>query len=431
MLFVFLKNSYNMVVFYSSNNILKTRIINLGVIMIVIVGSGAGGGILARELARNGEEVTIIEKGPYIEPKDAFNYYNEYVKDIDLLATTCVGGSTVVSMANMVRALDEELHEYGIDLTKEYEYVEELVGVHELDDSHIGQGTQLFLDAAKELGLNVSKMPKAIREEDCIQCGKCAFGCPANAKWTARDFVDDAVESGATLISEAEVTDIILCNLEACGVKYVKNGEESLIKTDKIILCAGAIESAAILKSSGLTGIGRELFMDPFVTVGGYLKDINFNREVQMAGLVVGRNFVLSPHFSTFINDEVELADKDILSIMVKTRDDAKGYVHTDGFIQKVNTIDDIRLLAEGVATAGFILEKAGVDPNTICSTVYRGAHPGGTAAIGKVVDSNLETEIPNLYVCDASVLPISPGKPPILTLLALAKRLADYLINK
>ena len=401
--------------------------------MIVIVGTGAGGGILARELAKNGENVTIIEKGPYIDSKDAFEHYNKYVPDIDLLATTCVGGSTVVSMGNMVRALDSELHEYGIDLTDAYEYVENLIGVHELDDSHIGRGTQLFLDAAAELGLNVCKMPKAIREEDCIQCGKCAFGCPVNAKWTAKDFIDEAVEAGATLITEAEVTDIILCNLEACGVKYIKDGKESLIRTDRIILCAGAIESAVILKNSGLTGIGRELFFDPFVTVGGYLKDINFNTEVQMAGLVVGRNFVLSPHFSTFINDDDEnpLEPKDILSIMVKTSDDAKGYVHSDGFVQKVNTINDIRLLAEGVATAGYILQKAGVDPNTICSTVYRGAHPGGTAPIGKVVDSNLETEIPNLFVCDASVLPVAPGKPPILTILALAKRLADHLLAK
>jgi len=85
---------------------------------------------------------------------------------------------------------------------------------------------------------------------------------------------------------------------------------------------------------------------------------------------------------------------------------------------------------AEGAAAAGFILEKAGVNPATIASTVYRGAHPGGSAAIGKFVDSNLETEIKGLFVDDASVLPISPGKPPILTILALSKRLADYLIG-
>lgn len=401
--------------------------------MFVIVGTGAGGGLLARELAKNGKKVVILEKGPYIDSKDAFNYYDKYAPGVDLLSTTCVGGSTAVSMANMVRALDEELHEFGIDLTKEYEYVEELVGVHELDDSHIGRGTQLFLDAARDLGLDVVKMPKAIREEECIQCGKCAFGCPVNAKWTAKDFVDEAVEAGAELICEAEVIDIILCNMEASGVKYVKDHEEHLIKTDKIILCAGAIQTPIIMKNMGLTGIGREIFFDPFVTVGGYLKDINFNTEVQMATLVKGKNFVLSPHFSSFIKgniDNPDVEDKDILSIMVKTPDECKGYVHTDGFVRKENTIEDIRYLAEGVATAGFILEKAGVDPTTIGSTVYRGAHPGGTVKIGKALDTNLETEIPNLYVCDASVLPISPGKPPILTILALAKRLADYLIK-
>lgn len=402
----------------------------LGETMIVIIGTGAGGGILARELAKNGQEVVMLEKGPYIEPKDAFECYDKYGHGVDLLSTTCIAGSTIVSMANMVRALDEEFHEYGIDLTEEYKYVEELVGVHELDDSHIGQGTQLFLDAARDLGLDVQKMPKAIREEDCIQCGKCAFGCPVNAKWTAKDFVDEAVEAGATLICDAEVTDIILCNMEACGVKYVKDHEENLIKTDKIILCAGAINTPVILKNMGLTGIGRELFFDPFVTVGGYLKDINFKSEVQMAGLVKGEHFVLSPHFSTFTFDD-DVEDKDIFSIMVKTPDEAKGYVHSDGFVQKVNTIEDIRYLAEGVATAGFILEKMGVDPKTIRSTHYRGAHPGGTAKIGNVVDNNLETEIPNLFVCDASVLPVSPGKPPILTILALSKRLADYLLKK
>ena len=181
-----------------------------GDLMIVIVGTGAGGAIIARELAKENIPVTIIEKGPYIDSKDAFDYYDIYNDSVDLLTTTCIGGATIVAMGNMVRALDEELHEYGIDLTEEYEYVEKLVGVHDLDDSHIGKGTQLFLDAGRELGLNTLKMPKAIREEDCIQCGKCAFGCPVNAKWSGKDFVDEAVEAGATLISDAEVTDIIV-----------------------------------------------------------------------------------------------------------------------------------------------------------------------------------------------------------------------------
>ena len=399
--------------------------------MIVIVGTGAGGGILARELALDGKQVTILEKGSYIDSKDAFNCYDKYSQDVDLLTTTCIGGSTIVSMSNMVRALDEELLDYDIDLAEAYEYVEELVGVHQLDDSHIGKGTQAFLDAGRELGLNTLKMPKAIREEDCIQCGKCAFGCPADAKWSGKDFADEAVEAGATLITEAEVVEVLSENGKVCGVRYIKDGKKEVIDAEKVILAAGAIGSTLILRNSGIDKAGHEIFFDPFVTVGGYIKDINFNTEVQMAGLIIGENFVLSPHFSSFIRENIpddNVTNNDILSIMVKTADECKGYVTDDGDVVKINTITDIRYLAEGAATAGFVLEKAGVDPNTIGSTVYRGAHPGGTAKIGEIVDSNLETEIKDLFVCDASVLPISPGKPPILTILALSKRLADYL---
>ena len=176
--------------------------------MVVIVGTGAGGGILAYELAKDNVPVTIIEKGSYIKSKYAFNYYDKYNEGIDLLTTTCVGGSTIVSMANMVRALDEELLEFGIDLSDAYEYVEKLINVKPLSDSHIGMGTQLFLDAGNKLGLNTLKMPKAIREEKCIQCGKCAFGCPVDAKWSGKDFVDKAIEYGANLITEADIVDV-------------------------------------------------------------------------------------------------------------------------------------------------------------------------------------------------------------------------------
>ena len=401
--------------------------------MFIIVGTGAGGAILARELAKNNLPVTILEKGSYIKSKDAFNYYDKYDESVDLLTASCIGGATIVSMSNMVRALDEELLDFDVDLTDAYEYVEKLVDVHQLDDSHIGKGTQAFLDAGRELGLLTLKMPKAIREKDCMQCGKCAFGCPVDAKWSGKDFVDEAVDAGAKLITEAEVKDLIVENGKIKGVAYLKDNKKEEILGEYVILSAGAISSALILRTAGIDA-GRELFFDPFVSVGGYLKDINFNMEVQMAGLVIGKNFVLSPHFSSFIHVNIpddEVTDKDILSIMVKTPDECRGYVTDDGNVVKINTIQDIRYLSEGVATAGFILEKAGVDPNTIGSTVYRGAHPGGTAAIGKIVDSNLETEISNLFVCDASVLPISPGKPPILTILALSKRLADYLKNK
>lgn len=401
--------------------------------MVVIIGSGAGGGILAYELSKSGIPVTVIDKGPYIETREGIQHYDNYNDSLDLLTTTCVGGSTIVSMANMVRALDKELNPYGIDLTDEYDYVEKLIDVHELDDSHIGNGSKLFLDSARELGLNVSKMPKAVYEDRCVQCGLCALGCPVDAKWTSKLFIDNAIENGAELIDNAQDIEILTENNHVTGVRLVKDGEEISLKSDKVVLAAGAVNSPLYLRKLGIENAGRRLFFDPFVTMGGVLKGIGFNSEVQMSGLVVGDNFVLSPHFSSFIRDKLNdetLNNEDILSIMVKTPDEGKGYITDEGEVIKENTITDARYLAEGCAVAGMILEKSGVDVNTIKSTVYRGAHPGGSAAIGEIVDSNLETDIEGLFVADASVLPVSPGKPPILTILALSKRLADFLKN-
>jgi len=84
--------------------------------------------------------------------------------------------------------------------------------------------------------------------------------------------------------------------------------------------------------------------------------------------------------------------------------------------------------LQQGSAISTEILLKAGASQKSIVVTNPQGAHPGGTCAIGKVVDKELQTETENLFVCDGSVLPTSPGMPPIVTIVALAKRLAGKL---
>lgn len=411
--------------------------------MVIVIGTGAGGSLIAMELAKANIPVTIIERGPYIKSKDSFEYYDMKYYDkrlkntnsVDLLKTTCIGGSTIVAAGNGVRILEDEFKELGIDISAEYDKIEELVGIHQMDDEHIGKGTQAFIDCANELGFEAIRMPKFIRDEDCKPCGKCSFGCPRDAKWSGKDFVDIAIENGAELITDAEVTKVIFSDKKITGVEYIKDNIKQNISSDLVILCAGAVDSAVILQKSGIDA-GNKLFFDPFVSVGGYLKDINFNSEVQMNGLAIGKEYILAPHFSSFIakyikesNPEVE--DKDILSIMVKVEDDMVGTVDADGNVFKFNTIDDIRRISQGCAAAGAILEKAGVDPTTMTSTIFRGAHPGGTAAIGDVVDNNLKTEIDGLYVGDASVIPMSPGKPPILLILALALRLANHLIEE
>jgi len=117
-----------------------------------------------------------------------------------------------------------------------------------------------------------------------------------------------------------------------------------------------------------------------------------------------------------------------LVGMMTKIADEPSGRVFADGSVSKTVTKADRQKLDEGTRISTEILVKAGAKPASIRYSVPQGAHPGGTAAIGKVVDNRLMTEIQNLYVCDASVLPQAPGLPPILTIVALGKWLAKEL---
>jgi choline dehydrogenase-like flavoprotein len=387
---------------------------------------------VARELALAGIPVKIIEKGPAIQSKKAFNYYDPSEEGIDLLKTSCVGGSTLVAVGNGVRVLENELKNMGLDISLELDEIEEDLEIGPMPDSHIGDGTKLLMESAQSMGLNIQKMPKFIRSKDCSPCGQCSFGCPKNAKWSAADFVSEAQQAGAEIISETKVTDIIVENGRIIGVKALQNSEEINFLSEIVILSLGGIETPRLLQKAGIEA-GENFFMDTFITVGGLLENVGFKDEVQMNALIIKDNFILGPHFSTFLSAQLKekgAADKDILGFMVKIGDESSGYVGPDRII-KNNTLRDVRFLAEGAALAGAILVEAGVNPDTIISTHPRGAHPGGTAAIGDVVNENLETSIKNLFVADASVLPTAPGAPPLLTIMALSKRLAKHVISE
>jgi len=86
----------------------------------------------------------------------------------------------------------------------------------------------------------------------------------------------------------------------------------------------------------------------------------------------------------------------------------------------------DLDKLVHGYANARRILREAGA--TDIYKTWYLAAHPGGTVKIGQLVDANLQSQYRNLYVCDCSVIPEAWGLPPVLTVVALGKRLARHL---
>lgn len=392
---------------------------------VMVVGSGAGGATVAKDLAEKGMDVTIIERGNWINAAKAYQCYDNTNAGVELLKATCVGGTTLVTAGNAVRTCQKEFKNIGINIDHELLEVERELNVNTLPDSHMGEGTRKIVETASDLGLKMEKMPKFIDPLKCIPCGQCVLGCPRHAKWSALSYLEEAENSGVKIVSNTSVEKIITKNGVVQGVKT----DEKEYYSDRVVLSTGAIETPRILIRSGLNA-GEQLFVDTFITVGGILKGIKFNKEVSTNSLLKCNDFILTPHYTSTTAEMLKTTGygaKDILGMMVMIKDDKSGLV-TENEVVKENTGHDVGLLTEGSAIAGAILETAGVDTSTIVSTLARGAHPGGTAAIGEVVDTNLETEINGLYVADASVFPSAPGSPPVLTIMALAKRLAKYL---
>jgi choline dehydrogenase-like flavoprotein len=395
---------------------------------VLIVGSGAGGATVANELAAHGVEIVLLERGPVVREKEAAHCYATVRSEVEILRTCCLGGTTLVSAGNGVRALESELRAMGLDLRAEFEETERELRIRPLPDSHLGAGTKRLMAAAAELGFRVTRMPKCIDPARCTPCGNCAFGCPYNAKWTALEFLEQARQNGATILTDTPVDDLVVRNGAIAGVRT----RDRIYEADIVVLAAGALETPRLLQRIGLP-ISPHLFVDTFMTIGGVLKGIGQNNEVLMNASIDCTEFVLYPHVSNqlvrvLMANGITVASEDILGMMVKIPDDAVGTVADE--ITKRVTTHDAALLAEGASIARTILERAGADASTFVATPFRGAHPGGTARIGDVVDKELATEIEGLHLADASVLPTAPGAPPMMTIIALAKYLARNLLR-
>jgi choline dehydrogenase-like flavoprotein len=116
------------------------------------------------------------------------------------------------------------------------------------------------------------------------------------------------------------------------------------------------------------------------------------------------------------------------LGIMIKLKDDVAGRVESEHDISKPFTDRDQKKLDHALPIARRILERAGADPGSLQVTPLRGTHPCATVRIGELLDANLQTEIENLYVCDASAFPESLARPTVLTIIGLGRRLVDHL---
>jgi choline dehydrogenase-like flavoprotein len=270
------------------------------------------------------------------------------------------------------------------------------------------------------------------------------LGCRHGAKWTARDYLADAVRDGAQLVTRADVRRVLHSDGVATGVAATIPGGLLEVRAGTVIVAAGGLGTPVILQRSGIDEAGVGMFVDPLVMVAGVSRErgtwygppmsvgtYEFADEgVLLSNLIdpwamhVIMTGIASP---TKLPQTLRFAST--LGIMVKVGDERRGVISVDGRISKPLSERDRRRLNRGAALAEEILVRAGCDPRSLVVGPVRGAHPGGTARIGDVVDHDLQTRIRNLYVCDASAIPEALDLPVVLTVIALGKRLADHLL--
>jgi choline dehydrogenase-like flavoprotein len=434
---------------------------------VIVIGTGAGGATVAKELSAVGMNILILEKGKFssgnavdhiktiklsmgeerIEQNVAQNdtEYDFLKGEKEVMYIEGVGGTTPISLANACYACTSC---YSNSATAQFkihdlELFEELIEasgdlkVNPLPKSFMGPATRQIWTAAESLGYFVEPMPKFIDFSICDNCGLCILGCSKGAKWEANHFISEATDAHATFIPNFEVFRILYDGQRCRGVEGIDfEGRIKIFQSKSVVLSAGALNTPKILRNSKIfRGVGEGFFTDLFITVGGYLKGAGLNHEIPMGIKSEFGPYFLSPHYSNQLLPLITekgfpAGPEDIMGIMVKIADQTNGTLHADGTLEKPLHKEDLDLLKKGYHKCVDILTEVGVDPSSIVSTPIRGAHPGGTAAIGKVVDRTLETEVKGLYIADASVIPQAPGRPPILTITALAKRVAKTIIQ-
>jgi choline dehydrogenase-like flavoprotein len=283
------------------------------------------------------------------------------------------------------------------------------------------------------MNLDPQPMPKMGEYDRCRSCGRCILGCPHGVKWDSRRFLQVALDNGAQLVTGCRVESVVIEGGQVTGVQAQKGWTRRFYPADLVVLAAGGFATPVILQNSGID-CEPNLFVDPVLCVAAEWPDSLQCREIPMPFVMQREHFILSPYFdyvSYLFNRAWSYRAKDLLGIMIKLADSNSGAM-SGGQITKSLTGLDRQRLDEGVAICIEILERFRVPRNRILLGTLNAGHPGGMLPLTRQEATTLHhARLPaNLYVADGTLLPNSPGGPPILTIVALAKRVSKMCIQ-
>jgi choline dehydrogenase-like flavoprotein len=271
---------------------------------VCVVGSGAGGGVMAGCLSERGLKVVVLEAGGYFDDADFLGleipaYQNLYWRggptptadlNVSLQAGSCLGGGTVINWTNSLRTTpwvrEQWEREYGLEGLAGSEFDRHLDAVWErisVNDrcSELNAAHQRMKAGAEALGWHFALANRNVDERRYTfeTAGHIGFGDRTGAKQsTAKTYLRDAYDRGAVLVARCAAERVLVENGRAAGVEGVwidpQSGRSArvAVRAPQVVVAAGALESPALLLRSGIGGpaVGEYLRLHPCTATFAY-----------------------------------------------------------------------------------------------------------------------------------------------------------------
>jgi choline dehydrogenase-like flavoprotein len=268
---------------------------------VCVVGSGAGGGVIAAELQRAGRSVAVLEMGPYRNESD-FNQLElpallemhlgggmlaSEDGSVDLFAGSVLGGGTIVNWLNSLktpRAVREEWVRHGLEGLDGGAFDEHLdavwkrlgVNAEATDQNSSHQRLIAGLDARELSHIEITRNADPGCDDPDL-CGYCWFGCQRGCKQsTMRTYLQDAADAGARFVVGCQADRVLVEDGRARGVEATVTDPDGTtarltVEAPTVVVAGGSIESPALLLRSGIGGpaVGRHLRLHPSSLVTG------------------------------------------------------------------------------------------------------------------------------------------------------------------
>ncbi|HUB04534.1 MAG TPA: GMC family oxidoreductase [Solirubrobacteraceae bacterium] len=256
-----------------------------------VIGAGAGGAVVAAELAEGGANVVVLEQGPEHDadgftarpPQMLARLYRDGgqtttlgLPPIGLPLGRGIGGTTLINSGTCFRTPGHVLGDwrarFGLELDEEslapcFARVERALSVAEVTPKVAGQNAAVIRRGAERLGWSHGYLKRNAR--GCVGSGVCAFGCPTSAKQHAGiTYVPRARAAGATVLTGADVRRVLVEGRRSAGVLARGAGGRDLeVRAPLVVVAAGTVHTPILLARSGLGGasgqLGRNLSVHP------------------------------------------------------------------------------------------------------------------------------------------------------------------------